>query len=159
MILKSSIQPVLITTGNSKVRQCIQTHYNNVNVIECDRLDKHSLLEIITSLNYNMLITYRCPYILPLACIENLTFGGYNIHPSLLPQYAGLNPWDAIFKNKEKKGGVTIHRLTEKADEGEILMQRDYQITNIDTIKSARTKADELAAEMVEQFLFCNFPE
>lgn len=154
MIQETNIQPILITTGHNKVRRYLQSHYPNLKVIDCEHMDKHLVLKAVSCLPGNMLITYRCPYILPLRCIEGLAFGGYNIHPTLLPKYAGLNPWEAIFLNKEKESGVTIHRLTEKVDEGEILIQRTFQITDSDTIESAREKADYLAAEMAA----CFFP-
>lgn len=51
-----------------------------------------------------------------------------NIHPSLLPKYRGPTPVEwALFKG-EKEAGVTAHLLTEKVDEGDILIQKKILI-------------------------------
>ena len=52
-----------------------------------------------------------------------------NIHPSLLPLYGGkgfygINVHNAVFKNKEKETGVTVHFVDCNYDTGPILMQK-----------------------------------
>ncbi len=46
-----------------------------------------------------------------------------NIHPSLLPEYPGL---DSAFRNwsDQKEMGVTLHHVTAKMDEGPVLLQQ-----------------------------------
>lgn len=56
----------------------------------------------------------------------------YNIHPSLLPKYKGKDPINEVIKNKEKISGVTVHRLTNKFDEGEIIFQEKIFINIFD---------------------------
>ena len=34
-----------------------------------------------------------------------------NIHPSLLPKFKGLNTFERVLKNKEKKTGCTVHHV------------------------------------------------
>ena len=79
--------------------------------------------------------------------------GAYNIHPTLLPKYSGLNPWEDIFKNNKKISGVTIHRITEKVDMGEIICQQEFVIETTDNILTARYKADRIAAVMINGFI------
>jgi phosphoribosylglycinamide formyltransferase-1 len=79
--------------------------------------------------------------------------GAFNIHPSLLPKYPGLNPWEAIFRNHEQEGGVTLHRITEHIDAGPIIYQATFPIVESDTVESARTKADNLASELVVRLI------
>ena len=43
-----------------------------------------------------------------------------NIHPSLLPNYKGLNTYKRALKNKEKFTGCTVHYVTAKLDSGKI---------------------------------------
>ena len=107
----------------------------------------------IASERYDLLITYRCPYILPAGLFLKFPLGGYNIHPSLLPDYSGLNPWIEIFKNKDRTGGVTLHRLEEQVDQGEILRQAKFELSQTDTIASAREKADRVACDLLLELL------
>lgn len=55
-------------------------------------------------------------------------FGALNIHPSLLPAYRGPAPitWSLI--HGETQTGVTIFRINEGIDTGEILLQASYPI-------------------------------
>lgn len=46
-----------------------------------------------------------------------------NIHPSLLPAFAGKKAIERAFKAGVKVSGVTIHNVVEKADEGKIIAQ------------------------------------
>ena len=46
-----------------------------------------------------------------------------NIHPSLLPKFKGLNTFKQVLVNKEKKTGCTVHFVTDKLDEGKIILK------------------------------------
>ena len=51
----------------------------------------------------------------------------YNIHPSLLPRFAGLigdKVHEQVLEYEDKYTGCTIHRVTEEVDGGEIVLQR-----------------------------------
>lgn len=63
-----------------------------------------------------------------------------NIHPSLLPQYKGLNTHARVLKNNEIEHGVTIHYVTEVLDGGEIIEQRKVPVEHNDTVKSLEKK-------------------
>ena len=54
----------------------------------------------------------------------------YNMHPSLLPKFKGRDPISEVIKKKENFSGVTVHKLTEKFDEGEIFFQEKFEIKN-----------------------------
>ena len=59
--------------------------------------------------------------------------GGVNLHPSLLPKYAGCSSlaWALIFK--EKYVGYTWHKLTEDFDQGDIVYQSSQEVNDDDT--------------------------
>lgn len=57
-----------------------------------------------------------------------------NIHPSLLPKYGGksfygMHVHDAVFANKEKISGVTVHYVNENLDDGDIILQKQVDIS------------------------------
>jgi methionyl-tRNA formyltransferase len=52
----------------------------------------------------------------------------FNIHPSLLPQFKGKDPISDVINKKNEITGVTVHRLTEKFDDGEIIFQEEIKI-------------------------------
>lgn len=76
-----------------------------------------------------------------------------NIHPSLLPQYAGANPWQNMIVAHETHGGVTLHHITDKMDGGEIIMQRCFDMDLSQGIEEARKKSEVIAAEILSSYL------
>ena len=48
-----------------------------------------------------------------------------NVHPSLLPKYRGVKPLENAIVNGEVETGVTLHKLTDSLDAGEIVLQMD----------------------------------
>lgn len=51
-----------------------------------------------------------------------------NIHPALLPKYGGKGMYghfvhEAVFENKEKESGITIHLVNQNYDDGKIVFQ------------------------------------
>ncbi len=70
-----------------------------------------------------------------------------NVHPSLLPKYAGgmdTNVHQEVINNGDTKTGCTIHFVTEKVDAGPILVQKSCKVDKSDTIKSLKNKVQDL---------------
>ena len=58
-----------------------------------------------------------------------------NIHPALLPNYGGkgmygMNVHTAVFENKDKESGITIHEVNERYDEGEYVFQAKVDVSS-----------------------------
>ncbi len=73
-----------------------------------------------------------------------------NVHPSLLPRYAGGMDTDVhkeVIKNKDKTTGCTIHFVTENLDAGPILIQKKCQVKKEDSINSLKRKVQKLEGE------------
>ncbi|HBW48266.1 TPA: hypothetical protein DEF17_10135, partial [bacterium] len=73
--------------------------------------------------------------------------GGWNIHPSLLPNYRGHNPYFYAIRDGLKETGITVHSLSEELDCGDILLQRRIAISKSDTIGSLWKRLNQLGAE------------
>jgi phosphoribosylglycinamide formyltransferase-1 len=63
-----------------------------------------------------------------------------NLHPSLLPSFPGLNSIQRAFDKKVKITGCTVHWVTGKIDEGEIIAQVPVRIMNGDTLDLVKQK-------------------
>jgi methionyl-tRNA formyltransferase len=51
-----------------------------------------------------------------------------NLHPSLLPRHRGPNPYFWIYYHSDRRTGVTVHRMNEFADTGDILGQHAFDL-------------------------------
>ena len=70
-----------------------------------------------------------------------------NVHPSLLPKYAGgmnTNVHEQVIENNDKETGCTIHYVTDELDAGPILIQKKCKVNPDDTIHSLRFKVQQL---------------
>ncbi len=73
-----------------------------------------------------------------------------NVHPSLLPKYAGgmdTNVHEEVLRNKDKETGCTIHFVTDKVDGGPILIQKRCLVESDDTVESLKSKVQKLEGE------------
>ena len=59
-----------------------------------------------------------------------------NIHPSLLPEYPGLNTHQRVLEDKKKIHGMSVHLVTEDLDGGPVIAQDSVYVLPDDTIES-----------------------
>ena len=79
--------------------------------------------------------------------------GCLNLHGSLLPRYRGRVPINWVLVNGEKETGVTLHYMTPRPDDGDIVGQAGIEIAEDDTAASLHAKAATAAAGMLDEIL------
>mgnify|MGYP001589965507 CR=1 FL=1 len=75
-----------------------------------------------------------------------------NIHPSLLPKFAGGMDKDvhqAVLDAKEKVTGCTLHFVDESVDGGPIIMQKRVKINKNETAGTLREKVQKAEQEII----------
>jgi methionyl-tRNA formyltransferase len=97
----------------------------------------------------DLIIVATFKQILQANVINLPSLGVVNFHPSLLPLYRGPCPTNAALLNDDKITGVTVHYVTEKLDEGNILLQRSIAIGELVQDGELRRELAKLAGEMV----------
>ncbi len=91
--------------------------------------------------------------IIPAEIINLPRLGIINIHPSLLPKYRGPTPIQTTILNGEKETGVTIIKIDEEVDHGNIISKSQISISNGDNYKTLEDKLAELGAELLVKIL------
>lgn len=81
--------------------------------------------------------------------IHILRNGFINIHPSYLPFYRGANPIFWQIKNLDNEFGVTIHKITEKIDDGEILAREKFFLINESTGDEILERIANIGCELI----------
>ncbi len=79
--------------------------------------------------------------------------GCLNLHGSLLPKYRGRAPVNWALVNGERESGVTLHYMTPRADDGDIVCQRGVAIEPADTAWSLNNKLVDAAGSMLDEQL------
>lgn len=67
-----------------------------------------------------------------------------NIHPSLLPSFKGLDAQRQALETGAKISGCTVHYVDEHLDNGDIILQRQVEVLDSDTV-------EDLSARILEQ--------
>ncbi|WDE11297.1 methionyl-tRNA formyltransferase [Thalassomonas haliotis] len=90
---------------------------------------------------------------LPVAVINAFELGLFNLHASDLPRYRGAMPLYWQIRNREQQGYISLIKVTEAFDRGDILYQQTYPLHPLDTLNSLGNKMAQHAPECVAHFL------
>ena len=71
-----------------------------------------------------------------------------NIHPALLPSFAGAHGIQDTFDHGNKVGGVTVHFANEFYDDGPIIAQRAVEIREDDTVETFEERIHRVEHEL-----------
>jgi UDP-4-amino-4-deoxy-L-arabinose formyltransferase/UDP-glucuronic acid dehydrogenase (UDP-4-keto-hexauronic acid decarboxylating) len=79
------------------------------------------------------LVSANSTIIIPREVLELFEGRSLNLHPGLLPEYAGLHTHQWAIRNGEREFGVTVHRVEPQIDAGAIVGQVRFPISPEDT--------------------------
>jgi len=113
------------------------------------RLKDEMFLSELVSLNPEFIIVVAYGKILPKKILDVPGRACINVHASILPEYRGAAPIAWAIIRGEKKTGVTTMLINEELDTGDILLQREIEISKEDTAASLGRKLSELGASLL----------
>lgn len=77
---------------------------------------------------------------------------GINIHPSYLPRARGIMPVPHILMTRDQNAaGFTIHKLTSKFDQGDILAQHKITLSNDESVETYSAKILQHAPDLLSK--------
>ena len=127
-------------------------------VVETSKLDE-AVLEKIEQMNTDFLIVEDYGLILPKMLLDLPKYASLNIHHSLLPKLRGPSPAPSAILAGDKVSGVTIIKMSEEIDAGDILAQQEYELAPDETTDSLLTKLNEMGGDLmvkvIQQYLKC----
>jgi len=93
------------------------------------------------------------PWLIPSELLNFPKLGFYNFHFGLLPKYKGIDPVFWQIRMKEKEGGLTVHRMTEKVDEGPVILQEKLTIIPGETYAMHCNRLGEAAVTWIKSII------
>jgi methionyl-tRNA formyltransferase len=97
--------------------------------------------DVIVVAAYGRILTRDLLNIPPLGCI--------NVHASLLPKYRGPAPIQWAIINGERRTGITIIKMDEGIDTGDILLVQEVEVGDEDTAQSLHDTLREVGARLI----------
>jgi phosphoribosylglycinamide formyltransferase-1 len=116
---------------------------------------------------YNLLEEQNCEYVFLSGYMKKLSakitknFKVINSHPSLLPKFGGAKMYgryvhETVIQSKDSISGVTIHKVNENYDDGEIILQKELVLSKDETAQSLEIKIKNLEKiAIIEGFKKC----
>jgi UDP-4-amino-4-deoxy-L-arabinose formyltransferase / UDP-glucuronic acid dehydrogenase (UDP-4-keto-hexauronic acid decarboxylating) len=101
--------------------------------------------DILFSFYYREMVKREILDIPPRGCL--------NLHGSLLPRYRGRCPINWVLVNGEAETGVSLHYMTPRPDDGDIVGQRRIPIGSDDTALSLHRKVTTATAALLDELL------
>ncbi len=120
---------------------------HGIPVITPDNPNTPEVVEQIRALQPDFFFSFYYREMLKRELLEIPTRGAFNMHGSLLPKYRGRVPVNWAIIHGETETGATLHWMTEKPDNGDIVAQQAVPILPNDTAHEVFQKVT-VAAEM-----------
>ncbi|MBI4024295.1 MAG: methionyl-tRNA formyltransferase [Verrucomicrobia bacterium] len=79
--------------------------------------------------------------------------GSFNVHASLLPKYRGPAPIQRAIMDGCEETGVTIMKMDEGLDTGDIVLQQSTHIRDTDNYETLHNRLSEMGAELIGEAL------
>lgn len=112
-----------------------------------------ALSKCLACLNPDIIVLAGFMQILGSALIQAYPRKILNIHPSILPNYKGLNTYQRAIDHQEKEHGVSIHIVTPRLDDGAVIVRGRYAIVAGDCVADLQRKGHRLEHKMYPQVL------
>jgi len=103
-----------------------------IDYFKLDNVNSLSSIEIINSYNCDVLVSMSFNQIFRKKIIDITPIGIVNCHAGKLPFYRGRNILNWVLINDEKEFGITVHFVDEGIDTGDIILQKNYNISDQD---------------------------
>ncbi|MFC1576583.1 methionyl-tRNA formyltransferase [Candidatus Omnitrophota bacterium] len=103
----------------------------------------------LKSLKADLFIVVAFGRILPTEVLDIPKLYSMNLHASLLPKYRGAAPINYAVMKGEKKTGLTVIRMNEKMDAGDIMLQRSLEIERTDDAETMSRKLADLGSVLI----------
>lgn len=120
--------------------------------LDLDLSDKDTF-RAIKALKPKVIFSFYYRDIIPDKVLKLAKLGAFNMHGSLLPRYRGRACVNWAVLNGETETGATLHRMTERADRGNIVDQEVVPIGQNDKSKDVFLKVVDAAAEILGRSL------
>ena len=118
-------------------------------VLQPKTLRDEEFFHCLQDLNPEMIIVAAYGKILPKNVLEFPRYGCINIHASLLPKYRGAAPIQRAIMNGDTQSGVTVMRMEEGLDTGDMLLKKSVPIDASDNAEDLTLKLSHIGAELI----------
>jgi len=125
---------------------------NKLLVLQPEKFEEN-FIKKLKSFKPDLFIVIAYGHILKKEILDIPKYYSINLHASLLPEYRGAAPINWAIIKGEARTGVTIIRMNENMDEGDIISQREARIEPNDTFVTLSGKLSRIGSDLLIETL------
>ena len=126
---------------------------NNLLVIQPEDLKDKQSQSQLALLNPDVIVVAAYGQILPKSILEIPKLGCLNIHASLLPRWRGAAPIERAILEDDRETGISIMKMNEGLDTGDILLDKKCTISNHETAQTLHDTLSNIGANAILETL------
>ena len=113
----------------------------NIEYVKHENINSDEFISIIEKYNCDLFVSMSFNQIFKTRIINLPKYKTINCHAGKLPLYRGRNILNWALINDEKEFGITVHYVDEGIDTGDIILQKNYQISDKDNYRTLLERA------------------
>lgn len=125
---------------------------NNLPVLKVKNINDPKIINWIKKNEIDLVINMRTRSIFREELLSSAKFGCINIHHGLLPKYRGIF-CDLYALSENRPAGITLHRMSKKVDDGEIIYTREVSNNNEKNYINYLSKTGSVEATLVRNLI------
>lgn len=135
----------------SPVKELALKH--RLNVFQPEKAKDGQSADIIKEIAPSYLVVVAYGHILPESILQTPSIAPVNLHASLLPKWRGAAPIHRSFLNGDKVTGVCTMIMVKAMDAGDILLCREIELQEEDTVGKVHNRLSAIGAELMVKTL------
>jgi len=122
---------------------------NNIKIIDLKNINSKESLDYLYSLKLDIIFSIAASQIFKKDVLTIARVGCFNIHTSKLPKNRGMMPnfWSLYNYENDNTSAVTIHKMNEALDDGEILLQKCFDLDPKESLDSLIRRTKKLSVD------------
>ena len=122
---------------------------NQIPFLQISDSNDEAYIEHVKRLQPDLIVSYSAPQIIKEELLSVPKHGIINVHGSLLPDYRGCLPSFWYLYNEETVGGATVHYMSKKIDDGDIIEQGTVDLSNCKSMFQVMKKTKKLGGNLM----------
>ena len=128
------------------VKECALAH--GIEVFQPVKVKEPENIEVLRKYEPDIIIVAAFGQIVPKSILDMPKYGCENVHASLLPKYRGAAPIQWAVINGDEVTGVTIMRMNEGIDTGDMIAKKTVRLAEDETGGSLFDKLAQVGAQL-----------
>jgi len=126
---------------------------NHIEVFTPTSLKSTDTLNIIESIDADIIIVVAYGFIIPQNILGSKKYGCLNLHPSALPRWRGAAPLQRTIIAGDSKTEICIMQMDEGLDTGDILLSKELELDDQITLQELHDKCASIGAKLMKNTL------